>query len=278
MTLRALFRRFFSTSDRTPLHGQGIVVTRPAHQAQSFMSMLQASGATTTGFPSIEICPITQSDALEKITDRLDTFHIIIFISANAVENGIKWLDNAGKSFKNSKIAAIGESTKKALLQHGLSVHYTPEHTFNSMALLDLDVFSEAQVKGQQILIVKGEGGRELLYDNLTSRGAQVQLANVYQRRVPDADIQPLLELWSKNRIQWVTVTSNEALKNLYHMMNEQGQNWLCQTRLLVPSQRCRQLAQQLGFNNQIRVAQSATDEAMLDAISLNEDEYNTLT
>ena len=49
-------------------------------------------------------------------------------------------------------------------------------------------------------------------------------------------------------------------------MLNEQGHFLLRKTRLIVPSQRCYQLAQELGFT-EIFTAQSATDEAMLTAI-----------
>jgi len=264
----------------TLLQDQGVLVTRPKHQAQNFIRMLQALGANAIGFPCIEICPIIQSDALNIVANKLDDYDIVIFISANAAENGANFLENSVKSIKNAKIAAIGKSTKDALLQLGLVVDLSPEQSFTSEALLDLDAFSPEQINHQRILIIKGEGGRELLQDTLKSRGAQVELAEVYRRCAPRANIQPLHELWSNNRIQWITVTSNETLKNLYYMIseqgineagiNQQGQAWLLQTPLVVPSQRCKQLAQQLGFNNQVLVAQSATDEAMLDIIKQN--------
>jgi uroporphyrinogen-III synthase len=284
--MRSLLQRIFSTAAvadtlDAPLQGQCVLVTRPEHQAQKFIQLLQSLGADTIAFPSIEIHPIVSSPALEEAAKLFDEAYLVIFISANAVENGVKWLDNSLKSLKNTKIAAIGESTKKALQQHGLKVDFTPERAFNSTALLELEAFSCARISGRRILIIKGEGGRKLLQDTLVSRGAIIHLANVYQRRVPDADIQPLLELWSKKHIQWITVTSNAALKNLYYMVIERGiiepdiiepelaqqaQTWLCQTQLLVPSQRCQQLAQQLGFTQILR-AQSATDAAMLEAI-----------
>ena len=172
-------------------------------------------------------------------------------------------------STKNAKIAAIGNSTKIALQKKGFSVDISPEQTFNSEALLQLDDFDSSQIHNQSILIIKGEGGRQLLQDTLAEKGARVVLAEVYKRKIPDVDIQPLLENWSKNQIQWVTVTSNETLKNLYHMLNEQGQDWLRNTRLIVPSERCLQLAQQLGVK-QILLAQAATDQAMLDIIIQN--------
>lgn len=256
-------------SHKTPLQGQGVLVTRPAHQAKNFIQQLKACGANAIGFPCIEIHPITESTTLDMLSNKLDQYHTIIFISSNAVENGLKWIEKSPTSIKNIKIAAIGKTTKAALEHSGFSVIISPEHDFNSEALLNLDEFSENEINHKPVLIVKGEGGREYLQHTLCSRGAQVDLANVYRRDRPDADIRPLLELWSQHQIHWVTVTSNETLKNLYYMLNEQGQNWLTQTQLLVPSQRCQQLAQQLGFNK-IILSTSASDAAMLNAIKQN--------
>ena len=129
-----------------------------------------------------------------------------------------------------------------------------------------MNAFDKNKINHQTILIIKGEGGRELIQNTLKERGARVILAEVYQRKVPQCDTRPLLEQLSKNQIQWTTVTSNEILKNLYYMLNEQGHFLLRKTRLIVPSQRCYQLAQELGFT-EIFTAQSATDEAMLTAI-----------
>jgi uroporphyrinogen-III synthase len=254
---------------RALLQGQGVLVTRPEHQANEFIQMLEASGAHAIGFPAIEICPVIDSESLKIIANELSKYQIIIFISRNSVKNGLKYFENSLKSIKNAKIAAIGQSTKAALEESGLSVSLSPDQHFNSETLLAIDAFNQDQINDVPILIIKGEGGRELLQDTLKARGAQVNLAEVYRRCKPDTDAQLLLELWSQNRIQWVTVTSNETLKNLYYMVGEQGQNWLRQTPLIVPSQRCQQLAQQLGFH-QILLAPSATDEAMLNTIKQN--------
>ncbi|WP_275576186.1 uroporphyrinogen-III synthase [Aquitalea magnusonii] len=50
----------------------------------------------------------------------------------------------------------------------------------DSEALLALPQL--ADVAGQHWLIVRGQGGRALLADTLCARGAQVSLAEVYQR------------------------------------------------------------------------------------------------
>ena len=250
-----------------PLTGLGVLVTRPKHQSEAFINQLEQAGAHAIGFPSIEIYPIETSEPLDKQLKDFEKYHSVIFISANAVDNGVKWLKKAGKTLKNHQIIAIGKSTSRALENQGLKVDITPAENFNSEALLKLPAMQSDQLSGQHILIIRGEGGREFLADTLKSRGAQIAYAEVYRRCQPEKDIGPILELWSKNRIQLITVTSNEALKNLYYMMNVQGRNYLQHTSLIVPSQRCAEFAQQLGFNKQVIVATSATDDAMMNAI-----------
>ena len=104
-----------------------MLVTRPEHQAQNFIHRLQSLGANIIRFPSIEIHPVIQSESLSQAADPSNKYHIIVFISANAAENGLKWIENAKISLKNTKIAAIGKSTKAALEKHGQTVHYFPE-------------------------------------------------------------------------------------------------------------------------------------------------------
>jgi uroporphyrinogen-III synthase len=250
-----------------PLADIGILVTRPKHQAAAFIKLLEHIGARAVAFPSIEILPVNTSEQLIKRAESLEKYSTIIFISVNAAEIGANWLKKTGKSLQNIKIAAIGKSTSKVLQDLNIKVDITPEQGFNSEALLNLTAMQAGKIANKQVLIIRGRGGREFLADTLKSRGAGVDYAEVYQRRQPTADITPILELFSKNLIQLITVTSNDALKNLYHMMNKQGQNELLKTGLIVPSQRCAELAKNLGFTSQVIVATSATNDAMLNAI-----------
>jgi uroporphyrinogen-III synthase len=75
-----------------------------------------------------------------------------------------------------------------------------------------------------------------------------------------------VLALWRNQQIQIVTVTSNEALKNLYHILNKSARELLLATPLVVPGERCGELARQTGFET-ILTAANATDQAMLDTI-----------
>ncbi len=250
-----------------PLRGISVLVTRPAHQSQHVIALLESAGAHAIPFPAIEILPVEATDTLNAQLAMLENFQIIIFISANAVEHGLNLIKNSGKSLKHADIVAIGNSTARALEKHQIPVAITPETDFTSEALLHMPRMQTDKIAGKKILIIRGTGGREHLAQTLRSRGAQVDYLEVYQRKRPETDHRLLNELWSDKGIHIVTVSSNEVLKNLYDMLDKKGQDALLNTPLIVPGHRCAELATQLGFRNHIEIATSATDESMLAAI-----------
>jgi uroporphyrinogen-III synthase len=236
-----------------------VLVTRPTHQADTFIALLHAAGAETFALPAIEIKPLTISHRIEQ---RLQTgyYQRVIFISANAVQYGLAYLPQN----KTLQIAAIGEGSARRLTEQKCHVDMVADCGFTSEHLLALSAMQANAVAGMHILIMRGQGGRTLLAETLQSRGAVVDHAEVYQRCRPQTDAHWLAPLWQK-RIQLICVTSNETLENLYHMLGDYQQQ-LLNTLLLVPGARCYQLAQQLGFKQIIQAA-SATDTNMLQRI-----------
>src|SRR5438874_1776354 len=69
-------------------------------------------------------------------------------------------------------------------------------------------------VAGKRVLIVRGEGGRELLGESLAARGALVEYAQCYRRVRPAIDAAPLLAAWRRGELDAVTVLSAQALDN----------------------------------------------------------------
>ncbi|MDH5484043.1 MAG: uroporphyrinogen-III synthase [Gammaproteobacteria bacterium] len=244
----------------------GVLVTRPAHQSQQLIQYLTDAGATVIAFPAIKIVPITLDASSLQHLQGLQDYQVIIFISANAVEYGLKHIQQK-LPCTGQHIAAIGTATRQALHHHQLSVDLNPTGGFSTENLLELDALQADNIGQQRILIIRGKGGREALATTLRQRGAIVDYAEVYERRVPEADIQPIIRLWADGQIQVITVSSNEILQNLYHMAGTDGQHLLRQINLVVPGQRCAQLATKLGFSSTIVIADSATDDAMLQAI-----------
>ncbi|MCG7987234.1 MAG: uroporphyrinogen-III synthase [Candidatus Thiodiazotropha weberae] len=241
------------------LRGCGVLVTRAAHQSEQLARMIEACEGRAVRLPAIEIQPCRDpSQAQQLLTSRWDW---IIFVSPNAVHNGLKLLAEHGLA--DAGIGAVGASTARQLKRAGISVDLIPDRGYDSEGLLSLPELN--QVDGLKILIVRGEGGRALLGDTLQARGAKVRYAEVYRRVRPDPHTESLLAGWSEN-VQLVTTTSREILQNLVEIVGEAGWSKLSQTPLVVISERMELEAQQMGFSTIIK-ASGADDRSLMEAI-----------
>ena len=247
------------------LAGISVLVTRPAHQADRLCQLIEAAGGRAVRFPVIDIEPPADPQALRTLLEDIAGYDLAIFVSANAVEFALAALGKQGLPSSLQR-AAVGKATAKALASQGYPPQIVPAEPYNSEALLALPELHSVQ--GKQIIIFRGEGGRELLAETLTARGARVSYAECYRRLRPQPDLAPLLAVWHNNAPLVVVATSNEGLQNLFDMLAPQHTESLRATPLVVISKRAAVLAQSLGFKRQIEVAQSASDEAIMAALA----------
>jgi uroporphyrinogen-III synthase len=242
-----------------------ILVTRPAGQAGHLCGLLEAAGHEAIALPTIEILNPADSYRIEALTDTLEDYDLAVFVSVNAVRMGVEFILNLRDWPGNTRIATVGASSAGALLPYGLSVDLVPEHQYNSEALLALEELQD--MSGQNVVIFRGNGGRELLRDTLLVRGADVDTVEVYQRACPAVDAQRMQTLLQPDTLDCITITSNEALQNLYAMAGSEGQPLLVKIPLVVIGPRQATLARELGFVQEAVIAANASDEAIVAAI-----------
>jgi uroporphyrinogen-III synthase len=248
-----------------PLADTGVLVTRPEHQAGPLCDLIAAAGGTPIRFPVIAIAPPTDPAAAAAVIDSLDRFDLAIFISANAVEQGVAAVRARRAWPAGLATASIGEATARALAARGLAPAIRPDTGFDSEALLAHPDLGD--VAGKRLVIFRGEGGRELLAGTLRARGAEVVYAEVYRRVLPAVDAAPLCARWRAGEIDVAVVTSAEGLRNLCRLIGPAGQRLLAATPLVVASARVLQLARDLGVGQAARVAQAATDQGLFEAV-----------
>src|SRR5436190_1996955 len=101
-----------------PLAGRGIVVTRPRHQAQHLARSIERAGGRAILFPLIDIAPIAETAALAAIVERLSCYDVAIFVSPNAVDQGLRIV--SGGLPENTTVLAVGRATARRLHSAGV--------------------------------------------------------------------------------------------------------------------------------------------------------------
>jgi uroporphyrinogen-III synthase len=248
------------------LSGLGVLVTRPELQAMPLCRLLEARGAFAARLPALDIRPSGDRDGLRASIGELQNFELIIFQSANAVRFGAALLDQR----RNLTLAAVGPATLRALNQAGYRVAIVPTAGFDSEGLLAHPRLQN--LTGQRVLIVRGVGGRELLDQVLEQRGAIVAACAVYERHrsMPDeASLAAVGQLLMSGALQVITATSLEIAASLLAMRaaKPDALEGLANLHWLVPSQRVAAEVQALGLNLPLVVAESAEDQALVDAL-----------
>lgn len=239
-----------ASASEGPLAGRGIVITRPAHQAQPLAGLIRAAGGNPILFPVLEILDAEDLRPLNALIDRLEEFDLAIFISPNAVNKAMNLITARRALPPRLKVTAIGRGSVKELRHFGVANVIAPSQKFDSEALLELPELKD--VAGRRVVIFRGDGGRELLGDTLTARGARVEYAECYRRGKPNLDTAPLMKAWARNELHAITVTSSEGLRNLFDMIGKLGQTWLRKTPLFAPHPRIAATARELGLTTVI--------------------------
>ena len=242
------------------------MVTRPEHQAYRLCRLIEQSGGTAVRFPVLEIVPVNGLQLQQNILHHLDLFDWVVFISVNAVNFALRSSVGNIDIPQGVRMAAVGRATAKALQEAGLRVDLLPEAGFNSEALLAAPEL--LHLDGLSVLIVRGQGGRELLADKLRTRGARVEYLEVYKRLKPVMDVEPILKRLENHDLDVITVTSGEALQNLVSVFDEKMKNRLLSVPLVVISDRIKRLANKIGFKN-IAVSTEPSDTAILDSVAV---------
>jgi len=252
------------------LGGRGVLVTRPAAQARELCRLIEEVGGRPIEFPTVEIRPARDPDAARRLLSA--PRDLVIFISRNALNHALALSSGDGASIgrdaavagqSRPQLAAVGRATASAMEQAGLAPDLVPDAGFDSESLLVLPALT--QVAGKRVLIVRGEGGRALLGETLTERGAEVVYAEVYRRAAPETDAAALLGDWQQS-LSFITATSDEVLNNLLAMVPIAAHRWLRGLPLAVLGDRNAATAMELGFRV-VAVASEASDAGLCDAL-----------
>ncbi|MBP2169206.1 uroporphyrinogen-III synthase [Erwinia toletana] len=243
-----------------------ILVTRPSPAAEELVSRLRGLGQVAWSMPLIEFTPGRDLDALPQQLASLAAGDLLFILSQHAIHFAQPVIRQHGVTWPASlNYYAIGRNT--ALVMHtatGYQVDY-PHQRESSEILIQLPALQ--QVAGKRALILRGNGGRELLAETLIERGAEVTFCECYQRCAKFYDGHTEARRWRDRGIDTLVVTSGEMLQQLCSLFPEiDREEWLLHCRLVVVSERLATLAREFGWQ-EITVADGADNDALLRAL-----------
>lgn len=261
-----------------------VIITRPEKQALIWAKKLSLCDVDSKIIPLLEIKSFQDSAEMESIVRpikncilNLDLYQKVIFVSQNAVEYGMEWIENYWPQMPiGISFFAVGETTANLLREYGVSVQDLAETTQGNMtseSLLSAPGLQE--VDGDKILIVRGVGGRGHLAEELRKRGAFVEYCEVYQREIPaQAKVQLLTWLRELSGSALMVFHSGETLDAFQALMSQIAdemkldlQKFYGKLSVVIPSARLEKKSMAVGFAHCI-LAANATDEAMTQAVN----------
>lgn len=245
-----------------------VLVTRPNPEGSELCSMLTANNIHALHQPLIRYLA-SDSCSTNKLSNQLNSADIVIAVSKRAVEWADKLLHTGSSNGSTplwpstANYLAIGKATADILSSvTNKKINYPDiSDSENLLALQQLK-----NVTGSQIVILRGNGGRELLHSSLTKRGALVSYCEVYQRSTVLFEGDSQVRAWQKDSISHIVITSGEQLTYLVQKIPPEFHMWLFKRSLIVPSSRLSSLAKEIGFYKVI-VSASASNQDLCSAL-----------
>ena len=239
------------------------LILRPQPAADELAALLRRQGHTPVVCPLLSYRP---GNELAALIDRLSQADMVIAISVAAVQYASEQLAKQLARWPQHCIyLTVGATTAAQWQQQGLKV-ISPTDA-RSEGLLALPELQSAT--GKNVLILRGNGGRELLADVLSELGAQVSYVECYRRHYLHTDGTSLLQEWQAAGVDSVIISSSKLFRQLIRLLPETASDWLSSQHWFVPSQRTADEIYQAGFNS-VTIMSGVQHDAVVAALQNN--------
>ena len=239
-----------------------LIVTRPAAQAEGWITRLRALGVDAVGLPLIGIEPVPDRAPLQTAWAGLAHARLVMFVSANAVSHFFDARPAAAAWPAGTAAGSTGPGTSAALRAAGVPdaciVEPGPGAAPDSEALWQR--IHGWPWAGRRALVVRGEDGRDWLAEQLRQAGAQVDFVAAYRRVPPllsDEQRALLQAAFSDPGAHCWHFSSSESIANLARVLP--AADW-SRSAALATHARIAESARRHGFGRVTLVA--ATPEA----------------
>lgn len=167
----------------------------------------------------------------------------VIVISPNAFQYGFDLIKQ--HLSQESEIFTIGDTTADLIRNAGFRRIKTAS-LFNAESLLHDAALQN--INDQTIVIFKGQGGRDVLQQELTARGARCFIVDCYQRHNKTNNISHLVDFWKSQQVNFLLVSSLASLEAFMQQLDPHDSSWLLALNCLVTSPRLAAALSQKGF------------------------------
>ena len=203
-----------------PLHGQTVLVTRPADQADAMADAIRNHGGYPIISPAIEIKSLDDFSMIDESIKNLKFTGLLIFCSANGVDHffrRVRALDYDTRILAGTSIAVVGRKTEFKLLENGIRADFVPDD-YRATSLFKV---LRSWVPFENVTIVRASRGSDELPKKLREIGADVDEVVAYQNLdVMRAD-PVIIDAMIDRKIDWITVTSSATAHNLYRLYGD---------------------------------------------------------
>ena len=211
-----------------------MLITRPRAQAAELAVRLEQEGAVTHIEPVIDIKEPADWGPVERALQNLGRFNWLVFTSANGVQAFLGRLKHVGldlRALGKSKLAAIGPGTAEALRAFHLKPDLVPpEYRSESLALA-----LKEPARGQRVLLVRADRGREVLREELQAVADVEQIA-VYAQVELDLRGSAVIDELRQGKIDYVTLTSSNIARALLRGLDAESRAQIVSGRVRLVS------------------------------------------
>lgn len=190
-------------------------MTRAAEQAAEFAEQLRQGGAVVVECPTIQLAPPRQWDEIDAAINAMPSFNWLILTSTNGVRfffTRLQELGFAPTALQSAKVCAVGPKTAEALQELGIRPDLVPEQ-FTGEGVVA--AFQGIELQGCRVLFPKADGARDLIPQQLRSRGAEVVDPVVYRNIIPQALPESARQALEQHQLAAVVFSSPSTVRNL---------------------------------------------------------------
>ena len=245
-----------------------VLVTRPREQAQRWVLALAKLGITAHALPLIDIGDAADTAPVVLAWQQITSQSLVMFVSANAVQRFFALRPAHASWPQGLRAASTGPGTTAALREAGVAAMHivapADDGPFESEALWQR--LAHEPWQGAQVLVVRGEQGRDWLAEQWREKGATVRFVSAYRRELAqwrDVDAQRCDDAIAKPAdVLWL-FSSSEAVANLRRL--RPGADF-ARAQALCTHERIAAVARSIGFVQVHGVAPRVADVAALVA------------